>query len=247
MEPPAGHVPAAAGPALGATPARVVPVDRKALRERRVILPGTTDPAAHAYRMLRTQLLRQARTHKLRVIGIASAADGEGKTVTAANLALCVAAEPNQTALLVDFDLRRPGVAELLGLGVESGLESWFDCSAPLGSLFVKLEGVERFRVLPTIRSMEGSSELLAETRTQELIAHLRNRYSDRLIIVDLPPVLLADDFLTVAPHLDCVLLVVSEGRTRREDVNRMKELLAGVRLSGTVLNRSAESEQRAY
>ena len=58
---------------------------------------------------------------------------------------------------------------------------------------------------------------------------------------------LLADDFLTIAPQLDCVLLVVSEGRSRREDVSRMKELLGGVRVLGTVLNASRESEHRSY
>ncbi len=227
--------------------AHLAPLDREMLRDRRVIMADDSSSAAHAYRMLRSQILRQTRAHKLRTIGMVSAVDGEGKTLTAVNLALSLAAEPNQTVLLVDLDLRKPGVAELLCLGAEHGLDSWFEAAAELSELFVRIHGIERLRVLPTLRALPGSSELLAGASTAELLAELRGRYSDRLIIVDLPPVLLADDFLTVASLLDCVLLVVSEGRTRREDVSRMKELLGGVRVLGTVLNISTESERRSY
>jgi Mrp family chromosome partitioning ATPase len=227
--------------------ARAVPIVRETLSERRVILPDDAGAAAHAYRMLRAQVLRQARAHKLRMIGIVSAVDGEGKTLTAVNLAFSIAAEPNQTALLMDLDLRQPGVAQLLWLGAEQGLDGWFEGQVPLADLFVRFEGIERLRVLPTLRPVAGSSEMLAGVRTQELFAEIRNRYADRLTLVDLPPVLLADDFLTVAPQLDGVLLVVSEGRTRRADALRMKEILGGVRVLGTVLNRSAECERRAY
>jgi capsular exopolysaccharide synthesis family protein len=236
-----------AGRQLLSVRARVVPLDREMLTERRVILPDDTGAAAHAYRMLRTQILRQARMHKLKVIGVVSAVDGEGKTVTAVNLAFSLAAEPNQTALLVDLDLRQPGVAQLLWLGAEQGLDSWFAGETSLADLFVRFDGIERLRVLPTLNPVAGSSELLAGARAHELLAELRNRYADRLIIVDLPPALLADDFLTIAPQLDCVLLVVSEGRSRREDVTRMKELLGGIRVLGTVLNVSRESERRSY
>jgi Mrp family chromosome partitioning ATPase len=227
--------------------ARLVPLDREMLSERRVILPDDAGAAAHAYRMLRAQILRQARAHKLTVIGVVSAVDGEGKTLTAVNLAFSLAAEPNQTALLVDLDLRQPGVAQLLWLGAEQGLDSWFAGETPLTDLFVRFENIERLRVLPTLNPVAGSSELLAGARARELLTELKSRYADRLIIVDLPPVLLADDFLTIAPLLDCVLLVVSEGRSRREDVTRMKELLGGVRVLGTVLNVSSESERRSY
>jgi protein-tyrosine kinase len=244
---PGGGPSLAARWAGGGVRARGVPLDRETLREHRVILPEDTGPAGYAYRMLRTQLLRQAHADKLQLIGVVSAADGEGKTLTAINLALSLAAQPHHTALLVDLDLRKPGVAQLLWLGVEQGLEAWFEGSARLAELFVRFEGIERLRVLPTLLPVSGSSELLAATRTHALLQELKARYTDRLVIVDLPPVLLADDFLTLAPHLDGVLLVVSEGRTRREDVRRMKELLGGTRVLGTVLNFSGESEQRAY
>lgn len=228
--------------------ARLVSLDRSALRERRLVLADDPGPAAHAYRMLRTQLLRQARAHKMRMIGVVSAAEGEGKTLTAANLALSVAAEPNQTALLVDLDLRQPSMAQLFGATVGHGLESWFDGTiTDLARLLVRFDTLERLLVLPTLRGMGGSSEVLAGPRARELLQELRDRYTECVAIIDLPPVLLADDVLTIAPLLDGVLLVVSEGRTRRDDVLRLRELLQGVHVLGTVLNVSSESEQRGY
>jgi Mrp family chromosome partitioning ATPase len=250
---PAAHADAPPAPAVVAGPAppppvaRVLSLDRSALRERRLVLADDPGPAAHAYRMLRTQLLRQVRARKMRLIGVVSAVEGEGKTLTAANLALSVAAEPNQTALLVDLDLRQPSTAHLLGTSGQ-GLESWFDGSiSDLSRLMVRFDTLERLLVLPTQRGVDGSSEVLAGPRARELLQELRERYTDCVAILDLPPVLLADDVLTIAPLLDGVLLVVSEGRTKREDVLRVRELLQGVHLLGTVLNVSSESEQRGY
>jgi Mrp family chromosome partitioning ATPase len=222
-------------------------LDWGALREKRVVSSDDARPVGHAYRMLRTQILQRARGHGLNTVGVVSAVNGEGKTLTAVNLALSLAAEPNQTVLLVDLDLRRPAVASTLGLSAPRGLETWFGGGEPLGNACYGIEGLERLYVLPALAPVAGSSEVLASAQTRRLIDELRARDPGRLLIVDLPPVLLSDDALTVAPLLDAVVLVVNERRTRREDVGRVIELLANTRIVGTVLNRSSESEQRAY
>jgi protein-tyrosine kinase len=227
--------------------ASVLPVDWKQLRERRVISADGTDPAGRAYRMLRTQVLQRARANGINSIGVVSTINGEGKTLTAVNLALSLAAEPNQVVMLVDLDLRRPAVAETLGLGAPRGLESWFGTDDPTQSVCYALEGVQRFFVLPTLTPVIGSSETLASPNTRRLLDELRDRDPGRLLVVDLPPVLLSDDALMVAPLLDAFILVVDERRTRREDVVRVLELLGNSRIIGTVLNRSSESERRAY
>jgi protein-tyrosine kinase len=227
--------------------AHVSTADRKQLRGQRIIFSDDAGPAASAYRMLRAQFLQRVRAHELRTIGVVSAVDGEGKTLTAVNLALSIAAEPNQTALLVDLDLRRPSVARLLGLPAEQGLEAWFSGQCPIERLFWRIDGIERLRILPTITPVAGSSELLASARLKELLHEFRTRYADRLVLLDLPPMLLTDDMLTIAPQLDAVILVAAEGHTRREDLTRTRELLGAIPLLGTVLNRSSESEQRAY
>ncbi|HEY0342248.1 MAG TPA: CpsD/CapB family tyrosine-protein kinase [Steroidobacteraceae bacterium] len=224
-----------------------LPVDWSELSERRIVSTVDPRPAGHAYRMLRTQVLQRARTHGLTTLGVVSAANGEGKTLTAVNLALSLAAEPNQTVVLVDLDLRRPAVASTLGLNVERGLESWFGGDEPTKNVCYGIEGVERFYVLPTLTPVVGSSEVLAGVATRRLFNEIKGRDPGRLLIVDLPPVLLSDDALTLAPLLDGVVLVVNERRTKRDDIVRVVELLGNTRIVGTVLNRASESEQRAY
>jgi protein-tyrosine kinase len=224
-----------------------LPVDWADLKERRVIANGDTQAAGHAYRMLRTQVLQRARGHGLSTLGVVSAVNGEGKTLTAVNLALSLAAEPNQSVLLLDLDLRRPAVARTLGLAAQRGLESWFGGDEPTRNVCYGIEGVERFYVLPTMTPVIGSSEVLAGIGTRKLFNELKGRDPGRMLIVDLPPVLLSDDALMVAPLLDAVVLVVNERRTKREDVVRVVELLGNTRIVGTVLNRSSESEKRAY
>ena len=219
----------------------------RSLRERRIVGPEDAQPAGYAYRMLRTQVLQRARAHSVGTIGVVSAINGEGKTLTAINLALSLAAEPNQTVLLLDLDLRRPTVAQLLGLEASCGLETWFGGDDPTKNVCYALEGVERLYVLPTLAPVAGSSEALAGLGTRRLLNELQDRDSGRLLIIDLPPVLLSDDALMVAPLLDAVVLVVDERRTKREDVTRVIELLGNTRIIGTVLNRSSESETRAY
>jgi Mrp family chromosome partitioning ATPase len=216
-------------------------------RERRIVLPHERSPAAAAYRMLRTQVLQKARSHELRTIGIVSAADGEGKTLTAVNLALSLAAEPNQTVLLVDLDLRHPGIARLLELPAEHGLEDYLSGQGQIAGCFWRIEGIERLSILAAVLPLAGSSELLAGQRVKVLLHHLKSRYRDRLVLIDLPPALLSDDVMTLAPSLDAMLIVGREGLTRREDLTRLREILGSARLVGTVLNCASEFERRSY
>jgi protein-tyrosine kinase len=224
-----------------------IAIDRDAARKRRVVFPDDTGAAAAAYRMLRTQLLQQTRKHELRTIGLVSAADGEGKTLTAINLALSLAADPTQSVALLDCDFHKPGIARTLGIDVQTGLDAWYACAAPFEKLALSVADFERLVVLPASPSVAYSPEMLAVPRTAELIAELKRRDAGRLNVVDLPPVLLREDALAIAHLLDGVLLVVSERRTRRDDIVRMLELLGPARVIGTVLNDSASAELRAY
>jgi protein-tyrosine kinase len=163
------------------------------------------------------------------------------------NLALSLAAEPNQRVALVDFDLRHPSVARMLGILPQCGLETWLTGEAPAASVLCELEGMARLCIAPALAPLSASSEALAGARASELLGELRAADEERLIIADLPPALLSDDVLTIAPLIDGFILVVTEGRTRREDVERVIELLGPQRIIGTVLNGSNDSEQRAY
>jgi len=226
-------------------PAQILSVDRAALRKRRVILAEESSVAAHAYRMLRAQILQRSRATRMRVFGVVSATSGEGKSLTALNLAISLAAEPNQTVTLVDLDLRHPSLSSLLGVSPEQGLDTWLTGTTAASSVRYELEGFPRLQIVPTLAPVSASSDTLAATRTRELFESAEG--DSALTIVDLPPALLSDDVLTVAPHIDGFLLVISERLTLRDDVERVFELLGRNRIVGTVLNASSASELRAY
>jgi protein-tyrosine kinase len=220
---------------------------RELLRERYVVFPDEYGLAAQAYKMLRTQLLQRTRQNSMRCIGIISAASGEGKTVTAINLALSLAAEPTQSVLLVDLDLRNPSIARTLGVETIEGIEAVLASKASLASVLRRASVNDRLGIVPACAPIAASSELLATPRAAELMRELRDVAGEPLVLIDLPPALLSDDVLALAPLLDGVVLVVTEERTRREDVQRVFELLRDTPVIGTVLNASADAEKRAY
>ena len=222
-------------------------VDRSQLSKRKVVFGDESNVAAQAYRMLRAQVLQRARATRMRSVGILSATTGEGKTLTAINLALSLAAEPNQRVTLVDLDLKRPSIARVLGISPEYGLDTWLSGTAPLHTVHYQLADFQRLRVVPTLAPVTGSSELLASARARQLFDDMVSSDAPALAVVDLPPVLLSDDVLTAAALVDSFLLVITEGQTLREDVERVFELLGRNRIMGTVLNGSSASEQRAY
>ena len=104
-----------AGGSLHEARIKNLPLKAAHLETRRIVSHNKDDLRARSFDMLRTQVLQRARSHGLTTLGVLSAANGEGKTLTAVNLALSLAAEPNQTVLLLDLDLRRPAIARTLG------------------------------------------------------------------------------------------------------------------------------------
>jgi len=212
------------------------------LEANRVMNPGSTDPGAVAFRMLRTQVVQRMDANNWRSLAIFSPGDRDGKTTTAINLAASLASDRRHTVLLVDFNFKRPSVAARLGLSPESGADDVLAGAACVEDSLYHPDGFERLIVLPARGSLMNSSEILAGPRSREVVSELRNRYQERVIVFDLPPVLHADDALGFAPLVDCGLVVVAEGRTRRNDLTRTIELLHKTPLVGTVLNRAADA-----
>jgi protein-tyrosine kinase len=228
------------------THTRVFTPSPSVLEANRVMNPGTADPGAVAFRMLRTQVLQRMDANNWRSLAIFSPADRDGKTTTAINLAVSLASDRRHTVLLVDFDFKRPSVAMRLGLSPQSGADDVLVGEASVQESLYHPYGFERLIVLPARTSRMNSSEILAGPRSREIVSELRNRYPERIIIFDLPPVLHADDALAFAPLVECGLVVASEGRTRRNDLMRTIELLHKTPLVGTVLN-CATDAPRGY
>ena len=168
--------------------------------------------------------------HGLSTVGVVSAVNGEGKTLTAINLAMSLAAEPNQTVMLVDLDLRRPAIARRWACRRP---RAWRPGSVAMirpAKSAMRSKGSSACTCCRHWHRCPAAPETLAGLGTRRLLNELKDRDSGRLLIVDLPPVLLSDDALMVAPLLDAVVLVVNERRTRREDVARVMELLGNTR-----------------
>jgi len=226
---------------------RVVEVNPVTLERERVLPPGASGHHGGAYKMLRTQVLRRLDELDANSLAVVGTASGTGKTLTAINLAIAIAADLDRTALLVDLDLRKPGIQHRLGLECRVGIEDCLRRGAPLKDAMLRLVGYERLVILPAREHCDDSSELLASQRTEECIREMRQRYKDRVIIFDLPPVLQADDALAFSRHVQAALLVVGEGRTQRSDVTRTLELLRNLPVLGTVLNGTREKIDSYY
>jgi len=221
---------------------RIVTPSAAILERNRVFHPGSGEPAGVAFRMLRTQVLQRMDAHGWRSLAIFSPGAEDGKSTTALNLAVTLASDRLHTALLVEFDFKRPSLSARLGFAPEFGSDDALSERATLQNCLYHPEGFERLTVMPARSRLGYSSEILAGPRSRAIVNELRGRYPDRIVIFDLPPVLTADDALAFAPLVECGLVVVAEGRTRRTDLVRTIELLAKTPLVGTVLNRAAEA-----
>lgn len=218
------------------------------LREHNLILPpGASGPHAAPYKFLRTQVVQRLRQIDANVLAVLSPDSGAGKTLTALNLAIAIAAERDRHVLLVDFDLRKPGLAQRLGLSPTLGVEDCLLGRRPVHEAMLRIEGYERLTILPARQSVEHSGELLAEQYTADVVAEMRSRYVNRILVVDLPPVLQADDALIFARHAQAGLMVIGEGRTRREDVTRAFELMRELPIVGTALNGARDAGTAGY
>ncbi len=224
------------------TRTRVFEPSSSVLERNRILHNGSLDPAAAAFRMLRTQVLQRMDANGWRSLAIFSPSADDGKTTTAINLAVILASDRSHTVLLVDFDFKRPTVALRLGIEPEHGSDDAMTGNAPVERCLYHPDGFDRLVVMPARGTLANSSEILAGPRSREIVRELRSRYPERVILYDLPPVLAADDALAFAPLVECGLVVAAEGLTRRNDLVRTVELLHKTPLVGTVLNRATDS-----
>ncbi|MGO9803440.1 MAG: CpsD/CapB family tyrosine-protein kinase [Steroidobacteraceae bacterium] len=226
---------------------RVVQIDPLHLENERILPPGAAGVNGVPYKMLRTQVLQRLDRLSVNSLAVVGAAADTGKTLTAINLAIAIAADAERTALLIDLDLRRPSIHRRFGIEPQVGIDDCLRRTRPLQEAMVRVDGYERLVILPARERSLDSSELLSTRRTEETIVELRNRYRDRILVFDLPPVLQADDALAFARHAQAALIVVGEGRTRRDDLLRTIDLLRDLPIVGTVLNGTREPVDTYY
>lgn len=211
------------------------------LRANRVVTAFEPCAFTDAYKMLRTQVLQRLNENDWNVLAVTSPGIGEGKSLTALNLAASLAMEVDYTVLLVDANIRHPSLHEHLGLEVDTGLSDYLLHDTPLSELLVHPRGIEHLTLLPGGRAMKNSAEMLNSPKMSRLVEEMKNRYDGRIVIFDLPPVLSAADAMAFAPYVDATLLVIEEGKTSRKELDHAIELLSSTNILGTVLNKAGK------
>lgn len=224
---------------------RVVKLRAEHLEKNRIVAFSKNDPKSMIFDVLRTHVLQKMEENGWRTLAITSPTPEAGKTVVAINLAMSIAQQTNKTAMLVDFDLRRPKIGAYLGIPMEKSLNDLLDGTAELADVLVNPD-MPRLVVLPTRNPVKNSSETLSSKRIADLIKDLRERYESRIVIFDLPPMLVTDDAIALLPQIDCVLMVVANGMSTKREVEDSLRHLPAANLIGTILNK-AESEPVGY
>jgi len=193
---------------------------------------------SEAFRALRTSLLLSQADHPPQVILVTSALPREGKTTAAVNLAVTLAQLGDRT-LLMDSDLRKPGIRRALNLtgGKEVGLSSYLAGVSTLDEVLMPHPTINNLVALTTGPVPPSPADLLSSHRMREAITDLRHRF--KFVVIDSPPVMAATDAVILSALTDGVLLVVRSGETPKEAFTRTRDLLAAVkcRLLGVVLN----------
>ncbi len=218
----------------------VVVPDEECLEKYRVVAALKEAPERTAYKVLRTRVLQRLRASQFNVIGVTGAGPGEGKTLTAINFAYTLAQDVNHKVVLLDLDLRRPSVHEYLGISPPKDLSDLLRGSASLEDVLV-CPNANRLAVVTCQEPFRDSSETLSSPEMANIIHQLKALGQQTITVVDLPPVLASDDVIAFSPLVDSLLLVVGQGRCRREDLRETQELLRESEILGVVLNRSRE------
>jgi protein-tyrosine kinase len=225
---------------------RTVKISDEVRNRNRLVAAIENHPLRDLYKMLRTKVLQEMRANNWNTLVVTSPASGAGKTHTAINLAIAIAGDLSHTALLIDGDLRHPAAHQYFGFEPEFGLNDYLFNDIPLNKVLFHPD-MGRLTVLPGKEVINESAEMLASPKIVSMLSEIRSRYTDRIIVLDVAPVLSVDDALALAPNVDCVLMVAEAGATSRDDLAEALEMLDGLPIIGTVLNKVNKKVTSSY
>jgi protein-tyrosine kinase len=212
---------------------------RLTLDPRLVAVGASQSAAAEQYRSLRTRVARAEHGRTMRTIIVTSPNKGDGKSLTAANLALTMAQEFHQRVLLIDADLRRPSIHRLFGIDETPGLSDVVMGGATLDDALVGL-GEHRLTVLPAGLIPSHPAELLGSAAMRRVLDTVRTRF-DR-ILIDMPPVAPLADVAIALPMVDGVLMIVRAGVTPKPAIEQALAGLDASKVLGLVLNDAGDA-----
>lgn len=219
------------------TPPRAeVELDRDTLIRNGIWAFESFDVRSRSFVLLRSQVMNRFHASGGRVLAVTSTRPGEGKTYVTANLAAALS-RIHPTAL-IDLDLRRPSIAPRFGLTVDCGVEDFLAGKADWNSTGQKIASAQ-LTIHGARQPGLDTAELLASDALRGVFASFKALPGAPICIVDTPPILMLDDANLIARHVDGVLMVIEEGRTRGSDVEEALRLLGTTPIVGSVLNKS--------
>jgi protein-tyrosine kinase len=209
-----------------------------ALEDRRLIHMDMEDPQqVDTFREIRLGL-RNRPGNDNPVILVTGVSAGCGTTFVAKNLATAIAFDEARTALLIDCNLRRPQLSREFAVDTSAGGLIEFLHTPAIGlPTIIYPTGVPRLRLIPAGRAKRASGEFLASFRMRALVDVLRNRYSDRALVIDAPPVIGSPDARILAELADTVLLVAGDGMHRPDAINAAARALPANKFGGVIFN----------
>jgi len=250
---PAAAAPAA--PALGAgtrRPGPYITLDLGKLQVAGFVTPtGSRTRIAEEFRVIKRPILLRAfatgeeRIESGNLIMVTSAKPGEGKTFTAVNLAMSMASERDIHVLLVDADVQRPSVFQVLGLPPQKGLLDVLSDSNLSPADVLTRTNIRNLTLMAAGTPSLATTELLASQKMIELMQDIATRYQDRIIILDAPPVLASSEPSVLALHVGQVILVVELGKTGRRAVEQTLTYIGGCPNISIVLNKADSGSGR--
>jgi protein-tyrosine kinase len=217
------------------------------LESNRIVAHATSGHHGRYYDMLRTQVLQEMDKKSWQYLAVTSPTAGCGKSVSACNLAISIARLPERQVLLVDLDLRKPMIANYLGLN-GGGVLGVLEGRATLSSAIVQASvGPHNFLVLPGSVSSPASSEWMASQTMGTLLQSIKRDFRSRIVIFDLPPILLGDDVISILPRMDATLLVAGVGSTSASEIKECQKHLQRTPVVRVVVNKVTESQDSYY
>ena len=192
---------------------------------------------AEQFKILRTNLLFPSTGKSPRTIMVTSSMPDEGKSLVSANLAISIAQSIQEHVLLIDCDIRRPRIHTQFGFGDVPGLSEHLSRGIPIASLILKTI-IDKLSILPGGKPPFNPSELVSSQQMFKLLQEVKYRYSDRFIVIDSPPPKLTAETSALSRQVDGVLLVIEYGRTSREMVSDLIDIIGKDKVIGIVLNK---------
>lgn len=207
------------------------------LDANRIVTARRSDPASGAFDMMRTRVLHHLQQNGWTSVAITSPTAGGGKSVVALNLAFSLANREDCRTALLDLDLRRPGIAAILGISDPPPLESYLRGQAGLEQAFGRLRA--NLAVACNGSPVRLAAELLQGPETARAFQEMKRKLLPDVVVCDLPPMMASDDMVAFLPNVDCAILVVEAEVNTADEVDACeRELAAQTNVLGVVLNK---------